>query len=451
MARLALALWLLSIGGDASAFCGFYVASADAKLYNQASQVVLVRDGDRTVISMANDYRGEATNFALVVPVPVVLKREQIHVGDPKLFERIDAFSAPRLVEYHDEDPCRPRRMYAPMAAARGAGESMKAESARERAKALGVTIEGEYTIGEYDIVILGAKQSDGLETWLRESGYRIPAGASRALQPYIRQKLKFFVAKVNLGEHKKLGAQKLRPLQFAYEDARFMLPIRLGMINADGPQDLLIYALTRSGRVESTNYRTVKLPSDEEIPEYVKGEFPAFYRALFARAHEREDKRAVFTEYVWNMGWCDPCASDPLTPDELRRLGVFWLDEQEPPSRLPMPRRGRPMFGGGGVPVMVTRLHARYDAAHFPEDLVFQNTGDQSNYQGRYVLRHAWTGGGVCEEAKRYPSMLRERREREAQNLARLTGWELAEIRKKMDLDAPPKGDDWYKKIFKD
>lgn len=459
MVRLALALALLSAAATrAWAFCGFYVASADAKLYNRASQVVLVRDGDRTVISMANDYRGEATQFALVVPVPVVLKREQIHVGDPKLFERIDAFSAPRLVEYTDEDPCAPR--WAPKSMAmRGvaAPAGAAAEGMRQRAKALGVTIEGEYTIGEYDIVLLGAKQSDGLETWLREAGYKIPPGASRALQPYVRQKLKFFVAKVNLGEHKKLGSQKLRPLQFAYEDARFMLPIRLGMINADGPQDLLIYALTRSGRVEATNYRTVKLPSDEDIPEYVKDEFPAFYRSMFERAVERESRRAVFTEYVWNMGWCDPCASEPLTPDELRRLGVFWLDDDapEPPSRLygapKIPTRRR-FPGGGAVPVTVTRLHVRYDPEHFPEDLMFQNTSDSSNFQGRYVLRHAWKGGGTCEEAKRYPEILRRRREKEAHNLARLTGWELADIRKKMDLDAAPKQDsDWYKRIFKD
>lgn len=39
-------------------FCGFYVARADTKLFNKASQVVLVRDGDRTVLTMANDFEG---------------------------------------------------------------------------------------------------------------------------------------------------------------------------------------------------------------------------------------------------------------------------------------------------------------------------------------------------------------------------------------------------------
>ena len=44
--------------------------------------------------------------FALVVPVPTFLTREQIHVGDKALVDHLDAYSAPRLVEYFDDDPC---------------------------------------------------------------------------------------------------------------------------------------------------------------------------------------------------------------------------------------------------------------------------------------------------------------------------------------------------------
>ena len=52
---------------------------------------------------------------------------------------------------------------------------------------------------------------------------------------------------------------------------------------------------------------------------------------------------------------------------------------------------------------MFVTRLHVRYDAAHFPEDLAFQETADRTNFQGRYVLRHAWKGEGSCEAAAQY------------------------------------------------
>ena len=88
-------------------FCGFYVAKADTKLFNKASQVVLVRDGDRTVMTMTSDFQGDPKEFAVVIPVPTFLRREQIHVGDKALVEHLDAYSAPRLVEYFDGNPCR--------------------------------------------------------------------------------------------------------------------------------------------------------------------------------------------------------------------------------------------------------------------------------------------------------------------------------------------------------
>src|SRR5262249_45314541 len=135
------------------------------------------------------------------------------------------------------------------------------------RAKSLGVTVEATYTVGEYDISILSARESDGLVTFLTESGYRIPDGATDVLGSYIKQKMHFFVAKVNLGEQQRLGTTFLRPLQVSYQSPKFMLPIRLGTVNAAGPQDLFVFALTRHGRVETSNYRTAKVPSDVEIP----------------------------------------------------------------------------------------------------------------------------------------------------------------------------------------
>src|SRR5947199_9475348 len=63
---------------NANAFCGFYVAKADATLFNKTSQVILVRDGDKTTITMSSDFEGSVKDFAMVVPVPVVLKRDEI-------------------------------------------------------------------------------------------------------------------------------------------------------------------------------------------------------------------------------------------------------------------------------------------------------------------------------------------------------------------------------------
>ena len=179
-------------------------------------------------------------------------------------------------------------------------------------------------------------------------------------------------------------------------------------------PQELFIFMLTRNGRVETVNYQTQKLPSDIAVPLFVKGEFGDFYRALFDHQVHKDQMKHVYLEYAWDMGWCDPCAADPLSVVELRELGVFWQEE--------VASRGSKSLARD---VFVTRLHVRYTAETFPNDLVFRETHDRTNFQGRYILRHPWKGDRAqCEAAEQYFASLPQRFEAEAQNLASLTGW---------------------------
>lgn len=412
----------------AQAFCGFFVARADASLFNNSSQVVIVHDEGKTVLTMVNDYRGEPRSFALVVPVPVVLSKKLVRVADEKAVARVDAFTAPRLAEYFDPNPCHVRRRYSRRPRAPSAAAAPARETKKKSDRSLGVKVEASFAVGEYDIVILSAKQSDGLETWLRQNKYNIPKGASRALAPYVRSGMKFFVAKVNLKRHAKAGFANLRPLQFAFPDRRFMLPIRLGMLNADGPQDLIAYVITKQHRAEVANYLNPKLPTGQEIPPFVKRDFKRFYRDMFSRQVEKENGRAVFTEYAWNMSWCDPCAADPLTHAELEKLGVWWLSG----GSGGRPRRGR-RRPRGPQQAFVTRLHVRYTESTFPEDLMLKVTKDSSNYQARFVLRHPYTGGQWCDAMDAYLDRVERRREKEVQTLASLTGWDPGNIRRKL------------------
>lgn len=318
MKKLLLSLIvIMSMSAQAHAFCGFYVAKADASLFNKASKVVMAHHEDRTVITMASDFQGDVKDFAIVTPVPTIIKESQVNIGDNKVIDHIDAYTAPRLVEYYDDNPCAPRLE---MMMARSAMQSSTtADSAMQQsAKAMGVTIEESFSVGEYDILVLSAKQSDGLLTWLNQEGYKLPEGAEPVLNSYIKQDMKFFIAKVNLDKFEKEGFTYLRPIQVAYESKKFMLPIRLGTLNANGPQDLLLFTLTKNGRVEPTNYRTVKIPTGDDIPLFVADEFGAFYKAMFAEQVKRNNMRTVFLEYAWDMAWCDPCAADPVPSDDL-------------------------------------------------------------------------------------------------------------------------------------
>ena len=228
---------------------------------------------------------------------------------------------------------------------------------------------------------------------------------------------MKFFVAKVNLQELEKTGSQFLRPLQMAYESPKFMLPIRLGMMNGVSEQDLIVYVLSPKGQAEVTNYRTVNVPSDTEIPVFVKNEFSEFYKAMFQTAYNREGKKVAFREYAWDMASCDPCSAEPLNEEELKRAGVFWLNSSNLNN------------------VFITRLHVRYTRDKFPEDLMFQATSNRQQFQGRYLLRHPFAGEMKCEAGRQYQRSLKARWEQEAQTLAKLTGWDIQDIRKKNNL----------------
>ena len=441
IAMIIAAVTTVAACSTAQAFCGFYVAKADTSLFNRASQVVLVRDGKRTVITMANDFDGDVEDFAVVVPVPTFIERRQINVGDKAVIDHLDAYTSPRLVEYFDPDPCMVQRrmeLSQDMPALPASKNTMEAD-----ARSQGVTIEASYSVGEYDILILSAEESDGLIKWLNDNGYRIPRGAARVVGSYLKQDMRFFVAKVNVEKQKKSGFTFLRPLQVAYESNRFMLPIRLGTLNAREQQELYVYALTRTGRVETTNYRTVRLPSNVEIPVFVKADFAEFYRDMFTRRVAAENNRGVFLEYAWDMSWCDPCAADPLSAAELRSLGVFWLSEGSATQKIAPPQAQN---------VFVTRLHVRYDREHFPEDLVLQETGDRQNFQGRYVVRHPWRGESSCDLTA-YHEATRKRQEREAQQLANLTGWDIDEIRARIEFPDVPETDDertpWWARLW--
>jgi hypothetical protein len=430
MRRCWLAPWLglvalVPSGGPAAAFGAFYVAKADGPLFNQSAKVVLAHHDGKTVITMVSDYQGAVEEFAIVVPVPSALERGQIHVAAGAIVDRLDVQTAPRLIKQVDDDPC------GPAVAAQAAQGRLAGTAGSDGADALGVTVEATYAAGEYDIEILSAEQSDGLAAWLRARGYRLPDRAEDVLAPYIAAGMRFFLARVDLEEQSKLGYSYLRPLQVAFESADFMLPIRLGTLNGTGPQELTVYLLTRDGRVEVANYPTVRAPSGVELPLYLEQGFGAFYDAMFEA--EAAASPRVLLEYASDLSSCDPCSGPPWSREELRALGVFWTLEP-----------GQPGFGGAAAPdVFLTRLHLRYDAGHFPDDLRLRETADRGHFQVRYALREPWRGELRCQAARDYLQDLPERFEAEAQNLARLTAWPIADIRAKMGAHeesfAPP------------
>jgi hypothetical protein len=304
----------------ALAFCGFYVTGADAKLTNGATVVVLMRDGSHTVLSMQNHYEGPPADFAMVVPVPVVLAKDNVRTLTADVFDRIDKLAAPRLVEYWEQDPCAQSEQPAAgvgMGFGMGHGRLGGAAGGGD----LGVKVEAQFTVGEYEIVILSAEDASGLETWLHRSGYKIPEGAGPVLRPYVERGTKFFVAKVDPAKVKfDHGAAMLSPLRFDYDSTTFELPVRLGLLNSAGVQDLVVHILAQQ-RYEVANYDNVAIPTNLDVPDSARTAFAATYADIFDRTMAQHPK-AVVTEYAWSPGTCDPCPGPSLTGSDFATLG---------------------------------------------------------------------------------------------------------------------------------
>jgi hypothetical protein len=406
------ALVTLAMGASAAhAFCGFYVSGSDRKMFNDATQVVLMRQGTRTVLSMQNDFRGPLEDFAMVVPVPVVLKESEVKTLPKHVFERIDALGSPRLVEYWEQDPC-------PQPLRDGRGEGIRHRRPSVASKSFDddvrsapppkVKIEAKFDVAEYKILILSATEAAGLETWLKQHGYKIPAGAEPLLRPYVEAGSKFFVAKVDRQKVQMVdGRAALSPLRFHYDSEEFALPIRLGMANADGKQDLIVNILS-DRRYEVANYKNVFIPTNFDVTDSVRTRFGEFYAALFDKTLEA-NPRAVVTEYAWTTSpriKCDPCP--PQVPDDADALLL-----------------GADIIGGRMAQghYVLTRLHARYGKQDMTDDLRFKEarpvTGGrevwskqgleygavpstENYFQARYAIRHRWSGPIACANPRR-------------------------------------------------
>ena len=187
--------------------------------------------------------------------------------------------------------------------------------------------------VGEYEIVILSAKDSGGLEAWLHANRYSIPKGSSALLQPYVSTGSKFFVAKVNTTKVAfENGMANLSPLRFHYDAKQFSLPIRLGLMNSKGTQDLIVHILSPGKRFEVANYNNVTIPTNLDLKDNALNRFGEFYAALFDRTLAK-NPNSVVTEYAWDAATCDPCPSPPLRHSELATLGA---------DVLSLPRTGR-------------------------------------------------------------------------------------------------------------
>ena len=335
---------------------------------------------------------------------------------------------------------------------------SGRADPQKGHAAPLGVNIEARFQEGEYQILILSAKDSGGLDTWLRQNNYKIPEGAAEALAPYIREQMKFFVAKMDITKVKRdaQGRCVLSPLRFSYDSAELRLPVRLGLLNAESKQDLLVYILSPDSRYELANYQNAFIPTNVEVSARSRATSALSTASSWTRPCARpavarwspslpgrpRSCSAPSSRHGLVSYHCDPCPA-PVTPPPSLSDWVTLGDKQilgelaEPDTGVMTKDFQLP--AGVREQWVLTRLHTRYDKNTLKEDLIFRSgkpmvggraNSDGTNREEGVAKCHRWPES--ISRSLHHPELLGRRGQVQASGVRNLDrppiGWRSAD-----------------------
>jgi len=343
-ALLAASLLLLT-AAPARAFPGFLASKTKTELKVNSTQVVLMKKGNATAVTVMSDYEGPLEPFAMVLVVPADVTADHVTTLKREYVDRLDSISAPRFHEYWEQDPCDPgpveqewqRNMKADSSSAFLGGGDMP-QSSQKVAKELSLDVQAKQKEGEYSFSLLGKDES--VAGWLKSKGYTVPAGAEQAVAPYVQAGMRLVVAQVDTNRIELVGGDRaqLSPIRFWTEQPYVSVPDRVGLVNSAGkPQELIVYVLDPEQRYESKNYKNLFPPTNVEVDFAVKERIGEFYAAL-QDIIQQKNPGTFLNEFAWPTDGCgQPCATEPIAIAELLSLGgdVFELsvpkEERQP------------------------------------------------------------------------------------------------------------------------
>lgn len=409
----------------AAAFPGFYMGKGTQKRQLSEAQIVVMRKGEMTAVTVMADYDGPLEPFAIVLAVPPDVTLERVKTLKREFVDRVDALTAPRYHEFWEQDPCEPgppeqewERKLMASSDTDFLGQPITDDVKKKKVdKELFVRTDPEFKEGEYTKFTL---LEGPLADYARGQGYTVPPGAEQALQPLLAEGYKVLVAEVDDKRVELVGGGRgqLSPIRYWSDHPVTKLPVRLGLLNSPGKQELIIYVLDPTARYEVKNYENVFPPTNIESELELDRGGHTFYvkehtGELYAAIHDlllAQKPQGFLNEYAWHSAGCgEPCATEPLFVHELMSLGgdafeTLVSDEEKNPEvpeltkeekkalkdewdeakLTPKERKDREKqleeerkkVAHNKALIerhkyMVTRLHHRYDAANLPKDVV--------------------------------------------------------------------------------
>ncbi len=413
LAGLALPLTALTTASPALALPGFIAGKGETPRVSNSTQVVLLKKGDHTVVTVWADYEGPLDHFALVLPVPSDVELADVKTLKRDAVDHLDEISAPRFHEFWEKDPCEPgeadqeweRDLRVKDSAANFLGAGMPDVSGGQKLPPeMLLDFDPQFKDGEYTFSLVPSGQD--VQAYLQKKGLGVPAGAKAGLAKYEAAGMRVLVADVAASQVELGGARRalLSPIRFATRQP-YVLPSTLGLANSSGRQELILYVLHPDQRFEVTNYGNVYPPTNVNVDMVVKERMGEFYAGVHDALLAKEP-RSFLVEYAWpTIKHCgEPCPNAPMAIHELSSLGVDVVEGDVPkaernpkpapltpeekaqlksldkPTRKRLEEQRREVVRRRGVlernGYVITRLHHRYDASGLPEDIEVRPAG---------------------------------------------------------------------------
>jgi hypothetical protein len=202
---------------------------------SQVNFVVVDREAGEIALIPNIRLRGNAADFALVVPTPSF---PRLAKADRRIWEDARELTAPVRSQSRDG------REFLSCSS-----QSLAPDSDTRVTLQNDVTIHGRQTIGAFDATILSAEDPDALANWLNANGYAIPGSESGAFAPYVARGWFFTAMKLDTSDP---GGQMppggwdadVDPVSLTYSANRLEIPLPILRINADLPLPMTFYVV---------------------------------------------------------------------------------------------------------------------------------------------------------------------------------------------------------------
>jgi hypothetical protein len=276
---------------------GVFVWQKGVDLYEPSQRAIILYDEGIEELILQVKYKGKASDFAWIVPVP---SKPEVEAVDGDIFAEISEYTERREYGWH------PHR-----GKARMAGIEEKVEVI-DRKK-----------VSVYDVAVLNAKDARSLIKWLNENGFSFPDRGLQILEEYIEKRWTFAALRIHPDEgkfwvEKSLNEGTLIPLKFTFASEQIAYPLKLSSLNT-GETDVLLYVFYEDAVVHPDFW--AQAPSAYRFYRYWIDPNAATNSELFEAQHEYQK---AFAEYFdFEHKFYQPLRKDelPLCREALPRL----------------------------------------------------------------------------------------------------------------------------------